>query len=401
MTVHKYEVATKDAIRKLQEALTDYAAHRKTADRVGQFLDEEGCRDAQFGIYGIASWLIMTAAIEHITVVHDMRLVCKDSLKQWVQDSKSAGTTEKHAYELSSIIPKIAFAFEALSLFSDAHDEAGILQSRLATAQHLDGGWGFLPNSPDSNPFVTALVLRSIESQPAFANARKEAVRYLKASIQPNPNLYENLYVLNALQRVNEKENISDDIKKRIKNTIRKIFRQVRMNPTAFPNPVNVDFHDSGRTRYFRFQTDLVLLEALLLMSGGAGIYLRAHAGRRLFNSVTDNLSSQRFNTDTSGHRASVGAYLFTWRTLIEIQRRIRSKTPDSLLAIGAWIACASAFGVNFTWSVVALTVAAAGASIAHQFGWTSILGACIGAGIKTLIDAFRSLWITYVGGDE
>jgi hypothetical protein len=402
---HKYELQTDEAISNLREALIGYAKRRRPDAFVGQFLDEEGCKDGHFGIYGMASWLLMTADLEDVAVVTALRVACKDQLKTWTQIPTPVSSTpgpEKHEYELSSIISKIAFALEALSSFPDAHNEAQILQTRLAAAQHPDGGWGFLASSTDSNPFVTALVLRSVASHPAFVGPRRAAVAYLARSYEPTGNLYEQLYVLNALQYINEREKIDVDARKMISNTIRYIFRQVRSNPTAFPNPLNVDFHDSNRTRYFRFQTDLVLLEALLLMSGHTGIYLRAHAGRRLFNSLSINLLHKEFSRDTSGHRASVGAYLFTSRTLAEARRKTRSRIPDSLLAVCAWIACASAFGVNFTWSVVALTASGTGAAVAYWgFGALPWTGAFLGVGVKTLADALRSLWITYFGGDE
>jgi hypothetical protein len=192
------------------------------------------------------------------------------------------------------------------------------------------------------------------------------------------------------------------ELRKETKSAIRQIYKSIRSDPTSFANPINIDFHDLGRTRYYRLPTDIMLLESLTVMSGQKLLYLRAHAGRRLLQRMFANVSNGgEFRKDLTHHRASVGVYLHIQELLVRLAATKPTAIPDWLLTFAGATAVAVAFGINFAFNAVTVIATAAVGAVSLWQGHLAWATLFFGASLRTLIDALRSLSTTYWGRDS
>jgi len=375
-------------------------------------LDEEGRSAPQSGIYGMSAWIIMTQQATDARVVA-LREACKERLKQWVDEAQGTAVERLREQpdtppsEMRCLVPKAAYALEALVQYADAQPQFTALLGFLMDSQiQADGSWPFVTESGAGSAFVTSLVLRALASVPAARACVVRGYGYLQSRYGAIANLCERLFVLNTLQHMRGMGVAGSDsqiveLPAEIKSTIRALFREVRSNPFGFANPLNCDFHALGKTRYFRVLADLVLLESCKLISGPGLIYLRAHAGRRLSFRLFASLAGGAFYKDTSGNRASTGASLYTYRLLDSIRRGRESKWPDSLLWVGGVLASAAAFGVTFPYNALATFVVTGLGALSFLLGYDKFGWICCGAALKTAIDAFRALSETYAGRER
>lgn len=393
----------KDALVKLQDCLKWYSKNRHSNTYVGQFLDEEGCKNEQAGIYGMSIWLVLTNDIRTDSDILIIRNQCKEKLKEIVNKAKAKLSRSANIqptsdeYEIRYIVPKICYAFEALNQLDDAKTEAGTLQKYISDAQKDDGSWGFLIGSNEGSSVITSLVLRSFKAEPSFIVNLKNGLDYIKTNFNNIGNLYERLFVLNTIQMLDKIEtNRKVDVEKYIKITIRDLYKEVYYNPTKFANPINIDYNDTGarRTRYFRIPTDMILLESLTLISGSNLQYLHAHAGRRILKYLSDSLKkSSKFTKDTSGHRASVGFYFFVTSVLKLISDKRTSRLSNFAKDIHGWFDCSISFGMDFTYNLLILIITLVILILASLYQVTVITQLFIGIFIKYLLDLFKSLY--------
>ncbi len=403
-----FQRQAKDALINLQDCLKWYAKNRNNKF-VGQFLDEEGCKNQQCGIYGMSIWLVLTSEITNDQYITNIRKQCKEKLREIVNQTRiiTAPNTivpDNDNYEMKYIIPKICYAFEALNQLDDAKAEAGILQQYIQEAQHGEGSWGFLTNSNEGNTVITALVLRAFKLEPSCRKNLENGLDYIKKHFDDTKNLYERLFVLNTIHLLDNIETSKNiDTEKNIKNNIKSLYKEVYYNPTKFANPLNIDYNDPGnqRTRYFRLPTDMILLESLILISGSNLQYLHVHAGRRILKYLIDNLKSSKFTKDTSEHRASAGFYFFVKSVLQLICHKKTSKLPRFIKDFHGLFDCSMAFGTDFTYNLLILIVSIIillFSIISKNNFLTQII---IGILVKSILDLFKSLYNFYKAWGE
>ncbi len=177
---------TSKATANLQKCLSAYAECRNNP-YVGQFLDDEGARDGQFGVYGMAAWIAMTQdhQLAQQVAVSKLREQCRDKLCELV-NPPTGGQQDPHEneriHELRCVAPKIVFAIEALTQFDTSRDAVAELRQRLLKARRDDGSWDFIVqgDATPGNCFVTSLVLRTIATDNALSDAEQCARHYLE-----------------------------------------------------------------------------------------------------------------------------------------------------------------------------------------------------------------------------
>jgi hypothetical protein len=392
-----------DGLDALMRRLKEFSLGR-SHPFVGQFLDPEGRDDDQFGVYGMSAWLLITPEIADVKHVADRREACRDGLVAWTNASAIPAKADADGPdELARIIPKMAYALDALNSCGggEATQRAvGTLRSRIEGAQReSDGSWNFLVDPKGGSCIATAIVVKSLARHSNLSKVLERARQYLSDHVERIANPYEQLFVLTVLcsSDTSVGKKATKTYRKSIKKTIRSVFQSIRRDPTQLANPLNVDFNDRGRTRYFRMPTDLLLLEALLLLSGPGLLYARAHAGKRLARRLVDNVcTGTEFSKDLSQHRASTGVYLHARAVLLGMAQEPPWWLPYWVLALCAPIAAAAAFGLSFSFNVAAVIGSGAIGFSFLQLGRKEWAFLFFGLMLRTLADAIRSIWDTY-----
>lgn len=323
---------------KLEGILIDYSQKRIYANKkyVGQFLDQEGIHDSQYGIYGMSVFLILTKNSFDSRVI-EIRTQNIEKLKFWIDSTKSydlsnqtkdandkTDSDKSNVYELRCVIPKICHAIEACSLYTELSEQKKILASHLYNAQNVNGSFGFLTSEKDidlkTSLINTALVLRTYLIHSDNFEKKNNCINYLQNNFQKLNNVFEQLYILNSIQVAILKDtslakNELLKVKVNIQKNLKKIFHEVALNPTSFSNPINVDFNDSNRTRYYRLYSDLILIESLALAFPTNLYYLRGQIGERVLNKIWKCLD-MKSDRDTTQHRISFGFYFNVYQIL-------------------------------------------------------------------------------------
>jgi hypothetical protein len=340
-------ISTNGADR-ITAACIDYAKTRKAESHecVGQFLDREGARDNQFGIYGSSIFLTITKD-SHDSRIADLRAQCSNKLKHWIELSNKYDLLKRNhdandksqndnanSYELKNVISKICYAYEACH-YQSLKNETSILESHLLNAQHSDGSFGFLctdiNRGEKASMLSTALVLRLFFSHNTANSKINDALSYLKQNVIKVNNIFEQLYILNSIQIILNKDSqfLKNGFAKNhdeIRKTLKKLLTEVALNPTSFPNPINVDFNDSGRTRYYRLYSDLILIESLTLAYSTNLHYLRGDLGERALQKLWNCLNGDK-QRDTTFHRISFGFF----HDMFHLVEKIKSKYDSNL----------------------------------------------------------------------
>lgn len=390
------------AFENLGKSMVLYASMRAKGHVLGQFWDEEGCLDPQIGVYGVSCWVYVThdialpteCSLEDSKRINTLRDKCVLSLKHWVAESETnQNTQKKEAQELQEIVPKMASAYMAFKTVGNSNHETDLLKNRLLNARNFhDGSWNGKPNSQKGNAVITAFVLRCIGKDGSLRDQINTSIAYLEHNLLGLTSIYEKLYVLNTILELQSDEpKIKSRIKKSIISTIRNLYLQVYYNPVSFPNPINVDYHANGRTRYFRLQSDLILLESLILISDHNLIYVQTLVGAKVFSHLMKNLNGQFFSKDTSAHRAGAGFVLYTHQVL----QLIRAQTKvsyNTLTKIWSWFICSFKFGQDFSANLIFLITSLISVVIAIIFTITPLLTISYGILGKTLTDAGKGL---------
>ena len=356
--------------KKLESTLVDYSQKRLAANRsfVGQFLDQEGIQDSQYGIYGMSVFLILTKN-SYDYRVKDIRVQNIRKFIKWIDatseydlsnqetDANDRTDSDKsNTYELRCVIPKICHGIEACSLYTELAQQKTILSTHLDNAQNANGSFGFLTSDKNIDSKIslinTALVLRTYLVHLDNTERRLNCINYLKDNLNKLNNVFEQLYVLNAIQVAIIKDptlanNGLLKIKQTIRDNLKKVFHEVALNPTSFSNPINIDFNDANRTRYYRLYSDLILIESLALAFPTNLYYLRGQIGERVLSKVWACLDKNS-DKDTTQHRMSFGFYF----SVSQILSTLVTKYDENIGLIGrlhAWLVRVKFFGINFS----------------------------------------------------
>jgi hypothetical protein len=353
------------AISQILEVLKVYSKYRYSEQHsslpkyVGQFIDTEGAKDAQFGIYGTSMFLVMSA---HSDSEHFLSLKrqCKEILKKYVVASdynleirdlsgvpgyfkKESGeivsaeeswlNSKSEVYEMKFVTSKACYALQALLLYPDCVTESEIMENAILKSQK-EGGWGYLlQDSYCSNIASTSLVLRSLKPRSRNKQAINEALQFIINNYSKEPNLFIQLYALNGVTAVLKsnadfQREFQFDYSGGLRKVIKQLYYAVKNNPTKFANPINIDFGDpiAGRTRYYRVSSNLVLLESLFNLSRSFH-YLYIYTGKKVMNDLLGNIDQKAlYVNDTSDHRASFGFYFSSFNILCSITQSKRVK---------------------------------------------------------------------------
>ncbi|MFA5832124.1 MAG: hypothetical protein WDA22_01485 [Bacteroidota bacterium] len=391
-------------LKNLSNSLLQYAQLRDIEKLVGQFWDEEGISEAQYGIYGMSSWLILSSDLsfqnisaEQLARYDHLINNCKLKLASWILIDNPAENENnlKQIVELKTVIPKICFAYFALSKCNDCDRPKTILLERLRRG-FIDsqGSWGELINSPFGSPVVTAMVLRCVINDHNISREIIEsAINYLLMHVEDTENTYLQLYIYNTLillptLKVNNRKNVEHKIKFCIKSLHSKVY----YNPVQFPNPTNVDYHDNGRTRYFRLPSDIILLESLILLSPYNLLFIQTLVGYKVFMSLNKNIDGNLFKNDTSGHRAGGGYYVYA-KSVIKTMSDVPKIKSNILIKIWSWYKYSYTFGLDFSWNVLIFYGSLTVSLFFHYYGYDWLRNIFFGIFIKTVLDAFKSLY--------
>ncbi len=387
-------------LENLSNSLSKYAQMRKSQYLVGQFWDEIGCRDNQKGIYGMSCWIILSrrALISNLSIsrqVEKLHANCVKKLSSAIMEGEGQkNPMEKFVHELKFVVPKMAYAYHALRLTSESVREAETLKNRIIEAKATDNrSWGGIANAREGDHMITAMVVRSFANEESSSEYINSALGYLTDQISNISNHYERLFVLNTLLSF-RRDNPSDRkiYRNSIIRTIKTLHSQVYYNPVQFPNPIIVDYHDAGRTRYFRISSDLVLLESLILISEYNMIFLQQLVGDKIISHLYANLNGNFFSKDTIGHRVGAGYCLYADSILREILKcqKIRKNIFTKTMS---WFLSSYHFGIDFSWNLIVLGTSALACIFASFLGYALLLTLSLGVFIKTLTDGGKSLY--------
>lgn len=402
--------AAQEILNYVDSCVGHYAEKRKL-DCVGQFLDQEGCENNQCGIYGMSGWLMLASHNTSAAKVVQLTNACKQYLINLTNQinvadndgshlSELKSRPESNLYELRFIVPKMIYAYEGLSRFNDCKAYSAQLQGYIIEAQRSDGSWGFFLDSANGSLFVTSFAVRAFWRDPSFQRNLLLGLRYLEQNYKNTSNLYERLFVLNTIQMLDKRSDLSvtRDHRAEIKNTIQQLIKSVYSNPTKSANPLNIDFNDEQRTRFIRIPTDLILLESCFLLSGHRFLYLRSHIGRQVFKNVTECLQGPFFSRDTSGHRAAIGTFVYIAEVMKSIVSARGANCRRWLWWPIAWLCCSTAFGINFSFHALVFSlvcVCTGAAAILWRAGWldVKVVILLIGVLVKYAIDIAKVVY--------
>ncbi len=342
------------ALKGFRMALDDYARCRKN-NNVGEFLDEAGLSDSHWGVYGVSDWVLLESPFmvsQRAIEAQNLLESCKETLMSLVDeaarmdlaDLKSKESNEKGGdkkeskfYELRFVIPKMVYAYQALSLDRGTMAQALKIQNDLLSCQsESDGSWPLVREMPGpGSPIATAMVLRALKDhQGECSEEIRKGMTFLERA-HANLDSIQTLFVLNTILHLSGVPGINSalgqgysglrDLSKReTRRCVKGIYSELHKDVFFLANPVNVDFTDLRGPRFFRLPSDLVVLEALILLSGPSSLHLvHTRQGSKVLRKVFGILERNKFREDTSGHRASVGTFVFVGDILRLVQDRV------------------------------------------------------------------------------
>lgn len=308
---------------------------------VGQFIDPEGIKSTQHGIYGMSAWLTLTQSL--IPETDPLRISCRDALKLWVERSGTKDVLARpddNSYELRFVVPKICHAYRAM-MATGCEDAGRTLLGYIMDASK-DGSWGHLTSSTQSDACITALVVRTFGKAPSFsASSLPKSLRFLQRHHDESKNPCERLYVLNTLRLSDPHSRLLPDVDSNelIKKQIRGLLADIEKNPLSVSNPVTLHFADEQghRLRYYRFPGDLIVLESLLLISG-PHIRLYPHQlGRHIGNRLGKILDgADDLAVDTCNDRMSFPTCLYIKEVLNLLSEKVGKPQGWFMRSIGS-----------------------------------------------------------------
>jgi len=391
----------KNAELHIQETLTSYAADRKPTTFVGQFVDNEGRLDgSQFGIYGMSAWAYLTRTATN-DKVKGLRSGCLAKLRAWVSEAKDGDLKElrrdpkSSPYELRFLAPKAAAVLEGFSRDTGSRQEAAWLRDHLLEVRRPDALWGMrLGPCEEKSLVATAQILRGLRVGDSTDDLTV-SVTQLRAEVLNEPNACVRLYLQSTIVLMTADAEQRKKARKDMWPTIREVVRTAGEQPFAFANPYNFHFHDSARVRYFCLPTDIVLLEALVLVSGKNLIYVSAHVGRRLFDRLTEALKPVPIQVDTIRQRPAFSTLAYYQQVLSLMNERLNSDGTVLWPLVNravAWVSCNWALGMALRWHVIAFLLSAVIALVSLHNKWDVVNGIATGAMVKSIIDIVGNL---------
>jgi hypothetical protein len=355
----------------------------KGLNLIGQFLDQAGRVDNQYGIYGMSGWLCLTnsPSIRDDTNVKLLRDNCAKELVNWVLTYNNKNYEEinqlenecddlKNIKDLKVVIPKICHALIGLQNYytSNAEQEKlrgmaiGILKERILSAQDSDKFWPFsvgfklsIISDVDCLIVFTCYVINTLNqlNDVAMHDAIKKGSDFLIAKIgrdENNLDLLKLLYALNTLQET--KKSHGKDYKIEIENTLRKLFERLRKKPESFINPINIDFSDRGKGRYIRLHSDSIILNSLSLISDDKLCYVYGtKIGQDILSNISATLKDGRFHRDTAEHRSAISTIVAFSKNIRDLYEKIENsglKTIGALKSLPVKFKCSMKFGRRF-----------------------------------------------------
>ena len=357
----------------------------------GQFIDTEGCQSGQHGVYGMSSWCILSN--EYNVDNTEKRLSCLKEMERWVIEGEGENlATDRGPYELRNIISKICYGYSALSMSTEFDSVSTILTNRIVqSALAVDGSWGALVSSNEGDPVFTAMVLRTFEGNPAFPkDALLKAARTIREAAFKLTNPYKKLYVLNTLELLRPKTELSSR-RKDIERTLKKLHRSIWNNPISFVNPTIVDFNDVDRTRYYRFASDLIMLESMSIISSNRYDMIMSNVGGALLENMFEVVKTNIPISDTSRHRSSFGNYLYMHRVTQIILKKDEYESSPFTDVVVSKFKTAQMFGIGFSLNFYSMLVLFVIMTITYFFS-KPIATVTFGVFLKTLFDLASSL---------
>lgn len=320
----KLSQVTPEYPKLLDALLARYARDRAEAQKrlVGQFLDREAVASQQLGIYGMAAYAHVSRDSRDIDVC-GLREACLDQLEAWAIESQdytlsteeaSTGVRDVNSnlYEIRHITPKAVYAYTALSRRPESEGAKALLGYIKKGQNRADGGFSYhLDSNGTSHVYPTSLAARalSVSNPPELM----KALKYLYSNYANSGGIFTQLHALNTIRLCCRKYSEIDtsgafkSVDRRILRSLQKMFRETSLNPTSFPNPINVDFSDHSRTRFYRLYADLILLESLLLADQNSTHYAKGRTGTRVAEKLIEAVGDVNGKLDTTGHRLSYG----------------------------------------------------------------------------------------------
>jgi hypothetical protein len=400
---HNYHLQkAKKSIDTYEKCLVNYTKHRQQNEYVGQFYDNEGARANQFGLFGTSIYSIDAQSIEN-SEVRKLRGSCLDYLSDIVKKSNSKRQFKNgHIDEVKRIILKIAIVYDALAISPKYKSESNILLDRLQNSQKTDGSWGFFNNSEYGDLTPTSIVIRSIKDNTNSGEYVLGGINFILANFKNNHNLFQVLFALNSIllaKNVNTilSKKVDSNIRKLIKQTIRRINTRIKSDPTAFPNPPIADYNDDyGRTRFYRLPPNsIILLESLILLSDKQMSYLQSFTGKKIFDKSVDLLiQKNEFYKDFNGLRASTHSLHSTIETLELVFLKSENRLPKILKKLNGWIKNILVFGANVSTNLYILLGSLIACVTIYFFLEEFMAGISIflGLSVKTTLDIISSI---------
>jgi len=172
------------------------------------------------------------------------------------------------------------------------------------------------------------------------------------------------------------------------------IYKNTYYNPFKNSNPINIDYNDFQRTRYFRIPGELVLLESYALISSRYRNYIYSHLCRRIFIQFAKCLNNGKFIKDSSNHRATATYFLYV-ESLVKL---VKIKMDGNKLwypikEIIGWFLVSKSFGLNFSINLAIVLISIIGIIILFYFNLEKWAFVGVGIGTKTLMDFFKSIY--------
>lgn len=345
-----------EAIEGIYDALNHYVEERDRCDNklVGQFLDAAGISDSQHGVYGMAGWLTLAKSAPTAPAkCAALSKACADHLTRLITTATDPKTKlsnlkklkDDGAYEIRRLTAKAAAVLEAAAdstLFQGAALDK--LREHVMAAKRNDGLWAYVLKGPSDNTASRAHVSNS-----AMLEATTLVIRALSAGARvPRPQLEESLvalfrhatdqsldaakrlYALNTLALAQARRAPTVELRAVMLRTIRELYDS---HPFAYANPINFDFNDEGRLRHYRVATDIILLEALVIVSDQKLLFVETGAGRRIVARIVESLRPRPLEQDTTSHRPAITNVAYYHAVLSQLHVKAQASKPSRFLA--------------------------------------------------------------------